>query len=296
MSIRRRRQKTRETDRAGYLMILPYVISFSLFVAYPLIFSLILVFNKWNIVSPMKFVGLGNFQRLFHDILFWKSLGNTGLFLAIHIPLQIIVALVLAEVLNQKIIARGFFRGAFFLPVVISGVVVTILWTQLYQGETGVFNTILTKIGLGKVPWLTSTRLAMPSIAIMATWKNVGLYVVLLLAGLQGIPKSLYEVADIDGASPVQKFIHVTLPMVNPTLIMVLILSTIGGFSLFIEPYVMTGGGPMSSTLSAVLYIYKQAFYFSHMGYAATMGFTVAAVIFVVVLIQKKAVEIDIYK
>jgi len=277
-------------------MVLPYAISFLLFVAYPLIFSLILVFNKWNIVSPMKFIGLGNFQRLIHDVLFWKSLGNTGIFLVIHIPLQIVVALVLAEVLNQKIIARGFFRGAFFLPVVISGVVVTILWQQLYQGETGVFNTILTKIGLHKVPWLTSTKLAMPSIAIMATWKNVGLYVVLLLAGLQGIPKSLYEVADIDGATPFQKFIHVTLPMINPTLIMVLILSTIGGFSLFIEPYIMTGGGPMSSTLSAVLYIYKQAFYFSHMGYAATMGFAVALVIFVVVLIQKKAVEIDIYK
>lgn len=291
-----RKRRLRETDRAGYLMVLPYVISFLLFVAYPLIFSLILVFHKWNIVAPMKFVGLGNFQRLIHDVLFWKSLKNTGIFLVIHIPLQIVVALVLAEVLNQKIIARGFFRGAFFLPVVISGVVVTILWQQLYQGETGVFNTILTKIGLHKVPWLTSTKLAMPSIAIMATWKNVGLYVVLLLAGLQGIPKTLYEVADIDGASSVQKFIHVTLPMVNPTLIMVLILSTIGGFSLFIEPYIMTGGGPMSSTLSAVLYIYKQAFYFSHMGYAATMGFTVAAVIFVVVLIQKKVVEIDIYK
>ena len=291
-----RKPRLRETDRAGYLMVLPYAISFLLFVAYPLIFSLILVFNKWNIVSPMKFIGLGNFQRLIHDVLFWKSLGNTGIFLVIHIPLQIVVALVLAEVLNQKIIARGFFRGAFFLPVVISGVVVTILWQQLYQGETGVFNTILTKIGLHKVPWLTSTKLAMPSIAIMATWKNVGLYVVLLLAGLQGIPKSLYEVADIDGATPFQKFIHVTLPMINPTLIMVLILSTIGGFSLFIEPYIMTGGGPMSSTLSAVLYIYKQAFYFSHMGYAATMGFAVALVIFVVVLIQKKAVEIDIYK
>ena len=291
-----RKHRLQETDRAGYLMVLPYIISFLLFVAYPLIFSLILVFHKWNIVSPMKFVGLGNFQRLIHDTLFWKSLRNTGIFLIIHIPLQIAVALILAEVLNQKIIARGFFRGAFFLPVVISGVVVTILWQQLYQGETGTLNVILTKIGLPKVPWLTSTKLAMPSIAIMATWKNVGLYVVLLLAGLQGIPNSLYEVADIDGATSFQKFIHVTLPMINPTLIMVIILSTIGGFSLFIEPYIMTGGGPMNSTLSAVLYIYKQAFYFNHMGYAATMGFTVAIIIMAVVLIQKKVIEIDIYK
>ena len=289
------RRRATENNRVGYLMVSPYIIFFLLFVGYPLMFSLVLVFHKWNIIGPMRFIGLGNFGQLLHDALFWKSLGNTLIFLAIHIPLQIIIALVIANILNQRIAARGFFRAAFFLPVVVSGVVVTILWQQLYSQETGLFNTLLSRIGLPKVPWLISTRLAMPSIAIMATWKNVGLYIVLFLTGLQTIPASLYEVADLDGASEVQKFFHVTIPMLNPTMVMVVILSTLGGFSLFIEPYVMTGGGPMNSTLSCVLYIYKQAFYFNHMGYAATLGFAVALIIMIVVIIQRKLVETEIY-
>ncbi|MEA1912414.1 MAG: sugar ABC transporter permease [candidate division WOR-3 bacterium] len=243
----------------------------------------------------MNFVGFVNFGHLLHDSLFWKSLGNTLIFLAIHIPLQIIIALVIANILNQKIVARGFFRAAFFLPVVISGVVVTMIWQQLYSQETGLFNMLLSKISLPKIPWLISTKLAMPSIAIMATWKNVGLYIVLFLAGLQNVPVSLYEAADLDGATGVQKFFHITIPMINPTIIMVLILSTLGGFSLFIEPYVMTGGGPMNSTLSCVLYIYKQAFYFNHMGYAATLGFAVALIIMIVVIIQRRLFETEIY-
>jgi len=289
------RRRAIENNRVGYLMVSPYIIFFLLFVGYPLMFSLVLVFHKCNIIGPMRFIGFGNFGQLLHDALFWKSLGNTLIFLVIHIPLQIIIALVIANILNQRIAARGFFRAAFFLPVVVSGVVVTILWQQLYSQETGLFNTLLSRIGLPKVPWLISTRLAMPSIAIMATWKNVGLYIVLFLTGLQTIPASLYEVADLDGASEVQKFFHVTIPMLNPTMVMVVILSTLGGFSLFIEPYVMTGGGPMNSTLSCVLYIYKQAFYFNHMGYAATLGFAVALIIMIVVIIQRKLVETEIY-
>jgi ABC-type sugar transport system permease subunit len=130
----------------------------------------------------------------------------------------------------------------------------------------------------------------MPSIAIMATWKNVGLYIVLFLVGLQNIPAYLYEAADIDGATVLQKFWRITLPSLNPTVVLVIILSTIGGFSLFIEPYVMTGGGPMNSTLSATLYIYNQAFYFNHMGYAATLGILFALIVLAVVLIQRKVV------
>jgi len=134
----------------------------------------------------------------------------------------------------------------------------------------------------------------MPAIAIMATWKNLGLYIVILLAGLQSIPRSLYEAADIDGASKIQQFFHITIPMVNPTLITVIVLSTIGGFSLFIEPYIMTGGGPLNSTLSTNLYIYQQAFSFYKMGYAATLGFMMAFVIFLVVMLQRKYIEREI--
>jgi ABC-type sugar transport system permease subunit len=276
-----------------YLMVSPYILHFLLFVLFPIVFSFILMFHQWNIISPMEFVGLQNFNHLFQDRLFFKSIFNTLIFLVIHIPLQIIVALFLAEMLNQRIKFRAFLRASYFLPVVISGVVVTIVWWQLYGYDTGLLNRLLVKIGLSKVGWLVDQNIAMPSIALMATWKNVGLYVVLFLVGLQSVPAHFYEAADIDGATHWQKFFHITLPAINPTIFMVVILSTIGGFSLFIEPYIMTGGGPLNSTLSAVLYIYKQAFTFYHMGYAAALGFFFAAIIMAVVVVQRKIIERD---
>ena len=281
----------RKLTLMGYLMSAPYIFYFLIFSAFPIFFSFFLIFHRWNIVGPMKWVGLANFNMMFSDPLFWQSIYNTIIFLLIHIPLQVAVALVLAEVLNQKIKARAFFRAAFFMPVVVSGVVVTILWKQLYSTDTGLLNNLLLVIGFGKVEWLTSTAMAMPSIAIMATWKNVGLYMILFLAGLQSVPAYMYEAADMDGATTLQKFRYITIPAINPVIVMVLILSTIGGFSLFIEPYVMTGGGPLNSTLSTVLYIYRQGFSFYKMGYAATLGFMLAAIIFIVVLIQRKFIE-----
>ncbi|MBK6621965.1 MAG: sugar ABC transporter permease [Saprospirales bacterium] len=269
----------------------PTSAAFIPFVLFPVVFSIILTFHKWNIISPMEYVGLDNFFRLFQDRLFWKAILNTLLFLLVHIPLQIVVALALAYFLTQKIFIRGFFRASFFLPVVISGVVVTILWQQLYGLESGLINRILISLGLGRVEWLTNWRVAMTSIAIMATWKNVGLYVILFLVGLQTVPTSYYEAADVEGATAWQKFRYITLPAINPTIFMVVILSTIGGFSLFIEPYIMTGGGPLNSTLSAMLYIYKQAFEYYHMGYSATLGLFFALLIMVVVVVQKYTIE-----
>lgn len=277
----------------GVAMSLPYIVYFSFFIAFPIGFSFLLIFHKWNIITPMEWVGLRNFIRLFHDAQFFKAILNTMTFLIIHIPLQIVVALLLAIGLNKKIQFRGLFRSLYFMPVIVSGVVITIMWRQLYGYETGLLNMILLQLGLDKVPWINHPTFAMPSIAIMATWKNVGLYVVLFLVGLQNIPRFLYEAADIDGAGPIRKFWHITLPALSNTMTLVMILSTIGGFSLFIEPFVMTGGGPMNSTLSAMLYIYNQAFYFGHMGYSATLGFFFAGVILLVILIQKKVVERD---
>jgi multiple sugar transport system permease protein len=276
-----------------YLMVSPYIVHFLIFIAFPVFFSFFLMFNKWNIISPMEFVGFYNFYRLVHDKLFFISIFNTIIFLLIHIPLQIAVALFFAELLNQKIKLKGFFRAAFFLPVVVSGVVVTMLWEQLYGYDTGLLNRLLVSIGLGKVGWLISPQLAMPSIALMATWKNVGLYIILFLVGLQSVPAHYYEAAEIDGANQWQKFWYITFPSINPTIFMVVILSTIGGFSLFIEPYILTGGGPLNSTISAVLYIYKQGFFYYHMGYAATLGFFFAFLILIVVAIQKRYVERD---
>ena len=275
----------------AYLMVSPYVIFFLTFVAFPVLFSFWLMFHKWNIISPMEFAGLTNFERLVQDRMFFRSLWNTLVFLVIHIPLQIVVALFFAELLNRNIRFRGFFRAAYFLPVVVSGVVVTMLWQQLYGFDTGLFNRLLVSVGLPKIGWINDPKIAMPSIAFMATWKNVGLYIILFLVGLQSVPPQQYEAADIEGATSWQKFWYITLSGINPTIFMVVVLSTIGGFSLFIEPYIMTGGGPLNSTLSAFLYIYKQGFFYYHMGYAATLGIVFALMVMAVIVIQRRFIE-----
>ncbi|UFH56551.1 carbohydrate ABC transporter permease [Spirosoma sp. KNUC1025] len=277
-----------------YLLVSPYILHFLVFVAFPVVFSIVLTFHSWNIISPMKYVGLANYEHVFNDRLFWQAVWNTIRFLILHIPLQIVVALALAELLNRTIRGAAFFRAAFFLPVIVSGVVVTILWQQMLSFNSGVLNRMLVALSLPRVSWLDDPEVAMYSIAIMATWKNVGLYIILFLVGLQSVPMQYYEAADLEGATNWQKFRYITLPMINPTIFTVVVLSTIGGFSLFVEPYIMTGGGPMNKTLSAVMYIYRQAFQYYHMGYSATLGFCFALIILFVVIIQRRYVEQEI--
>src|SRR5665647_3623093 len=254
-----------------YLLVSPYLLFVIVFVLFPVLFCFFLTFNKWNIIAPMHFIGLGNYSHLIHDRLFWKAIGNTLKFLLVHIPLQLVISLFLAQLLNQKIRAASFFRASFFMPVIVSGVVVTIMWQQLLGYDSGLINRMLMAFGMNKVGWLLNPNIAIYSIAVMATWKNVGLYVILFLVGLQTVPTQYYEAAKMEGATRWQQFYHITLPMINPTIFMVVILSTIGGFNLFIEPYIMTGGGPLNTTLSAVLYIYKQAFQYYNMGYSLSL-------------------------
>ena len=278
----------------GYLFTLPYLIFFTVFVAYPVGFAFYLTVHSWNIVRPEKpFVGFRNYERLLSDELFYKALQNTFVFLIVHIPLQIAVALLLAVVLNQKIPGRAFFRVAFFLPFVTSGAIISLIWLRLYADD-GLLNNALNSLGLPALGWLSSPRLAMPSIAIMATWKNVGYYLMIFLAALQAIPNQLYEESYLNGANAWQRFYYITLPLLNPAMVLVVVLSTIGGFSLFVEPFVMTGGGPVDSTLSIVLYLYRQAFQFLRMGYAATLGVALALIIFAVTLLQRRLVEREV--
>lgn len=277
-----------------YLLVSPYLLFVIVFVVFPVLFCFFLTFNKWNIIAPMHFIGLGNYSHLIHDRLFWKAIGNTLKFLLVHIPLQLVISLFLAQLLNQKIRAASFFRASFFMPVIVSGVVVTIMWQQLLGYDSGLINRMLMAFGMNKVGWLLNPNIAIYSIAVMATWKNVGLYVILFLVGLQTVPTQYYEAAKMEGATRWQQFYHITLPMINPTIFMVVILSTIGGFNLFIEPYIMTGGGPLNTTLSAVLYIYKQAFQYYNMGYSATLGFFYAIMIMSVVVLQKIFIEKEV--
>ncbi|MEA2706747.1 MAG: multiple sugar transport system permease protein [Gemmatimonadaceae bacterium] len=271
-------------------MAAPYAVFLLAFAAYPILFALVLVFLRWDLVTAPSFAGFDNIRLLVNDGRFWRAVGNTFVFLSIHVPLQIVTALGLALALNRKLAGRGFWRAAFFLPVVISGAVVAILWSNLYATDVGLINKLLVKIGLAPVSWLTDPNTAMPAIAVMVTWKNVGFYVIIYLAGLQYIPRSCQEAIEIEGASAWQRFRYLTLPSLLPQTILVVTLSTINGFQLFIEPYVMTGGGPLRRTYSVVLYLYTNAFAYQKMGYAATIGVALALIIGAVVLVQRRVI------
>jgi multiple sugar transport system permease protein len=280
----------RAEERSGALMAAPYALFLLAFAAYPVCFALALVFMRWDLVTEPSFAGLDNVQLLAVDARFWRAVANTFVFLAIHLPLQIATALTLALALNRPLVLRAFWRASFFLPVVISGAVVAILWNALYATDVGLINKVLVRLGGSPVPWLTDPSLAMPSIAVMVTWKNVGFYVVIYLAGLQYIPRSVQEAIELDGANAWQRFRHLTLPLLLPQTILVMTLSTINGFQLFIEPYVMTGGGPLRRTFSVVLYMYTNAFSYQKMGYAATIGVALALIIGAVVAIQRRVI------
>lgn len=280
----------RAEERSGWLLAAPYSVFLLAVAAYPILFALVLVFLHWDLVTSPSFAGLDNVRLLAHDGRFWRAVANTFVFLGIHVPLQIATALALALALNRPLVFRAFWRAAFFLPVVISGAVVAILWSNLYATDVGLFNRLLVKIGLAPVPWLTDPRTAMPAIAFMVTWKNVGFYVIIYLAGLQYIPRSCQEAIEIEGASAWQRFRYLTLPSLLPQTILVVTLSTINGFQLFIEPYVMTGGGPLRRTYSIVLYLYTNAFSYQKMGYAATIGVALALMIGAVVLLQRRII------
>ena len=280
----------RAEQRSGSLMAAPYAVFLLAFAAYPIVFALVLVFLHWDLVTAPSFAGFDNLRLLINDGRFWRAVANTFVFLSIHVPLQIVTALGLALALNRKLVGRGFWRAAFFLPVVISGAVVAILWSNLYATDVGLINKLLIKIGLAPVSWLTDPNTAMPAIAVMVTWKNVGFYVIIYLAGLQYIPRSCQEAIEIEGASAWQRFRYLTLPSLLPQTILVVTLSTINGFQLFIEPYVMTGGGPLRRTYSVVLYLYTNAFAYQKMGYAATIGVALALIIGVVVFIQRRVI------
>jgi len=280
----------RAEERSGSLLTAPYAAFLLIFAVYPIAFALALVFMQWDLVTTPSFAGFDNVRLLANDGRFWRAAANTFVFLSIHVPLQIASALALALALNRRLVLRGFWRASFFLPVVISGAVVAILWSHLYATDVGLINRLLARIGLNPVPWLTDPATAMPAIAVMVTWKNVGFYVIIYLAGLQYIPRSCQEAIEIEGASAWQRFRYLTLPSLLPQTLLVVTLSTINGFQLFIEPYVMTGGGPLRRTYSVVLYLYTNAFAYQKMGYAATIGVALALIIGTVVLIQRRTI------
>lgn len=282
-------------SKTSYLFILPYAIYFAAFLAYPLIFAAYLTFHEWAIIAPEKpFVGLENYRHLLHDEIFWTSIKNVLVYLSINLPAQMILSLGLALLVNQKIRFKGFYRSVFFMPSVVSGVVVSTVFLWLYSPEFGLLNYYLGKIGIPAQRWITSIDQAMPSIAFMASWRQIGYFALIFLAGLQAIPPVLYKASAVDGAGSWRQFWNITLPMLNPTILLVLMVSTIWGFLVFTEPFVMTEGGPLHATTTPALYLYFEAFRYLRMGYAATIGVVLGFFVLVINVIQKKWVEQEI--
>jgi multiple sugar transport system permease protein len=269
-----------------YLFLLPWAIGFILFVLGPILASLVLSVMRYDIVTPPYFVGLSNFRELFTiDFRFGMSMGNTAYYVALYVPLHMIVALGLALLLNQKVRGMPVYRTLFYIPSIVPIVAGSILWVWILQPEWGMINSILAIFGIKGPLWLSSLTWSKPAMILMALWGS-GAAMIICLAGLQGVPQHLYEAAEIDGADRWQRFTHITLPMLSPTLFFMLILGVIGSFQVFTTAYVMTGGGPAESTLFYMLYLYRRAFVFLNMGYAAAMAWILFVIVLVLTIVQ----------
>lgn len=280
--------KSREAI-TGYLFLAPNLIGFLAFTAFPVAMSFALGFLEWDLLSPPRFVGLGNYARLFaEDRLFLKVMWNTVYYTLGSVPLGFMGSLGLALAMNQRLRGIVFFRTAFFVPVVSSGVAIAMLWIWLYHPYFGLVNGFLDVIGVRGPGWLADPRWALPAIIFMSVWKSVGYNMVIFLAGLQGIPQHLYEAAEIDGAGRLARFRYVTIPMLTPTMFFVVVMSIIGSFQVFEASLIMTNGGPADATRTLVLYIYNNAFQYFKMGYGAAMAWVLFAILFLATTVQMR--------
>ena len=279
-------------NATGWGLVLPYVIYFCLFTAFPIGFAIYLTFYRWNnLAAPPLPNGLHNYQYLINDANFWNALKVTLIFAVVFVVVMIPLALALALALNRSIPGRSFYRAAFFMPYITPGVVVAIVFIWIWQTQNGILNTLLGFVGIPPIPWLTDAKLAMPAIALTAVWKQAGYFTVIFLAGLQGIPRQIYEAAAVDGATAWMQFRRITLPLLAPAMLLVVVFATLIGFGLFTEPYLLTQGGPDNATMTVTMYIYQWAFNFGKMGYASTLGVVFALFIFAVVLIERRILD-----
>ncbi len=270
----------------AYFFVAPALAALVAFFFVPVLGSVALSFTDFDIYAVassanLRLVGLGNYERLAGDGLFWLATRNTLYFVVVAAPLSLLMSLGAALLLNARVTRwKSAFRTALFLPVVATLVAVAVVWRYAFHPRIGLLNALLAALGIGPVDWLGDPAWAMPAIILMTIWKNFGFNMVILVAGLQSIPESLYEAARIDGAGGWARFRHVTLPMLMPTLTFVGVMTLIGDLQLFAEPYVMTQGGPLHATLSVVLLMYLEGFRWWNIGYAAA----IALVLFVMIL------------
>ena len=277
---------------AALLFLLPNIVGFVIFTVGPVLGSAGISLLQWNIVTPPVWQGLSNYIRLITDMEFWNSLRATLYYTVATVPLGIVLSFALALALNTNNKGVSLYRTIYFIPVVTSMVAVSLMWRWIYNPTSGILNYMLdrlfTALGLNIRPpdWLQSATWAMPAIALMSVWKGLGYNMVIYLAALQGIPRHLYEAAEIDGASDWHRLIHITIPLVSPTTFFVLIMAIIGSFQVFDQAYVMTQGGPARATVTTVYYIYENGFRWYKMGYASSIAWVLFALVMVASLIQ----------
>jgi multiple sugar transport system permease protein len=272
----------------GYLFVLPTLIGFLSFVFGPMVAAVILSFFSWDLFTPPKFVGLGNYRALLGDEHLLSVYKNTLILVGGVVSLEIVGGLIVAVLIEQRILSslKYFLRTTYFFPYVISATAVALVWHLLLNPDLGVVNYYLSKIGIDRINWLFSTQWARFSIILLETWKNIGFYIVVFLAGLQNIPRQLYEAAEVDGANRVQQFFYLTLPLLSPTTFFLIVVGLINAFQIFDMPYVLTRGGPGGATRTVVMYIYETGFRFFNMGYAATVSLSLFVFIAVLTFIQ----------
>jgi multiple sugar transport system permease protein len=281
-------------SRAGWCFVAPAVIAIAVFFVGPVLAALAMSFTDFDIYAlaslrNLRVVGLDNYVQLLQTPLFWQALGNTLFFVVVGVPLSIAASLAAALLLNAPLVRfKGFFRTALFAPVVTTLVAVAVVWRYLLHTRYGLINQGLGWFGIGPIDWLGDPFWALPALVLMSVWKNFGYHMIILLAGLQAIPKDLYEAASLEGASTWQQFRHVTLPTLAPMLAMVSILTMAGYFQVFAEPYVMTQGGPAQRTVTVLYLMYDEGFKWWNLGAASAVAFVLFACMFVVTLLQMR--------
>lgn len=277
-------------NNVGYLFVLPAVIGFSIFILLPMVFSLVISFTDFNIfkgISGTVFLGLDNYIRLIHDPIFWKSLFNNIIFIVVTVPIQIILALIVAYFLNDKLYGCKFFRVFSFLPYVSNIVAVSFIWMALFNPSQGVINQVLMHLGISNPPgWLTSFHSALPAVMIVSIWISLGYNVLVYIAGMQNIDSTMYEASEIDGANSFQKFMKITIPSLSSTTFFLTVTGIISSFKVFGQINIMTQGGPGNSTNVLAYYIYQNSFSYYDMGYAAAMAWVLMFIMIIVTVIQ----------
>jgi len=269
---------------AGYLFASPWFLGFVVFGGGPLVFSLLISFCQYDVLSPPQFVGLANYAHMFEDPLFYKSLWNT-VFMALAVPIGLTLTLGIALLLNLEVRGIAWYRTLFYLPAIMPAVAASLLWIWIFNPQEGILNALLAQAGVEGPKWLQDQAWSKPALIIMVVWGSGG-SLIIWLAGLKGIPKHLYEAAEIDGAGAWRKFVSVTLPMLSPYILFNLIMGFIGTFQIFMQAFVMTQGGPVDSTLFYVYYLFNNAFRYLRMGYASALAWVLFAIVLLLTVLQ----------